>query len=71
MKPIRSRAGFTLVELLIVVGIIALLVAMLLPALQKARERANRVACASNHRQTFMALVMYGQVYHEYPTQTT
>ena len=63
----RSRSGFTLVELLVVIAIIGVLVALLLPAIQAAREAARRSQCGSNMRQLGIALQNYHDRYKAFP----
>src|SRR5688572_11458569 len=60
-KPSFSTASraFTLVELLVVIGIIAVLISFLMPALSKARQSVKKVNCASNMRQTYLGLYLY------------
>jgi prepilin-type processing-associated H-X9-DG protein/prepilin-type N-terminal cleavage/methylation domain-containing protein len=62
----KKRMGFTLVELLVVIGIVALLISILLPALNRARESAKQVACMSNLRQLSYLLQQYANDYHDF-----
>ncbi len=61
----EKRTGFTLIELLVVIAIIAVLAAMLLPALAKARERAQRTQCVNNLHQMNVALFIYGEDFRD------